>query len=98
MKKDLVLRLAASPNRYDRMTAAGLLAWDDSPASIATLQNLVREDSERSVREAAILSLGYRGDRDTLRQFENMLEVKATRKGIWAIKKAIAELRKRFPE
>ncbi len=98
VKNDLVLQLVASPNRYDRSTAAGLLAWDDSPTSIATLQTLMRVDPERSVRRAAIKSLGYRGDRDTLRQFEYMLEVEGVKKDTWAIKKAIAELRKRFPE
>lgn len=63
---NLALQYSATGGTPERQAAAGLLGGVDSLESRTALYRLASSDSEATVKEQAIRSLGYVGDRETL--------------------------------
>jgi hypothetical protein len=100
---EMAFQFANSSVTQEKQAAAGLLGAVDTPESRAALGRLAA-DSEWSVREVAIRSLGLAGDRDTLAWLDSMQSSLAStseweRKRLGAaIDYAREQLTKKFPK
>ena len=93
------MTLATSTQIEDRNGGVGLLGrWDD-PSSRAKLQQLASSDSDMGVRGTAIQALGRVGDRATLAYLMSYRPPAADQAYLQKIvNKAVAKLKKKFPE
>ncbi len=63
---NLALQYASTGNNAERQAAAGLLGGVEGAESRTALYRLANSDTETSVKEQAVRSLGYVGDKETL--------------------------------